>query len=208
MGGRRKMGNRGQADVPEVLEAYCRKGIKTGAAALNNKARPAATKTPFARDVRRALRTLESETLRSIEDGKSGPVPDVRSLSKSRVLKAAGRGRSQLYGAYDFLVTEIEEAQQRVRQALAAIRRRPVKTKDDLRRELATARRTADLRVRTVASTSLAQLIAKLGPENRRREKFVAEIAELRRRLGEAEQSKKTLAEINRGLLVEVNRKR
>lgn len=133
------MGDRGKADVPAVLKAYGRKGSKAGAAIVNNKARPAAAKTQFARDIRKALRTLETEALLSIEKAKSGPVPGVRSLSKSSVLRAAGRGRSQLYGAYDFLVTEIEEAQQRVRQALVAIRRRPVKTKEDLRRELTTA---------------------------------------------------------------------
>ncbi len=111
------------------------------------------------------------------------------------VAEAAGKGRSQIYGAYPYLVAEIRDAMQRVREAAKATRKSVPKTKDALERELRAVRREAKMQVRTVASTQLADLIERLGPEHRRREKDAATIAELRKRLREAEQSKATLAE-------------
>lgn len=192
--------------VPAALERY---RIKAGGQASTD-SRPAANEGElklFVRAVRRALRSLTRAALEAAKDPRRGRATRI---SVKTVAEAAGKGRSQIYAAHPYLVAEIRDAARRVREAQAASDKpQPeTKTKSQLQRELTAVRREASIQVRTIASTQLAQLHARLGPEFRRREKYSATIQELRKRLSEAEATKATLAEINKGLMIEANRGR
>jgi len=71
----------------------------------------------------------------------------------------------------------------RVRETLEETRKSVPKAKEALEREPRAVRREAKMQVRTIASTQLANLTERLGPEHRRREKDAATIAGLRKRL-------------------------
>lgn len=197
------MSTKREGSVPASLEQYRRPRPLVQKATRRQPTKNA--KKPYVRAFRRALTRLTKEAIFGLgSDGAGGAGP---TISVSSVLAAAGLGRSQLYNAYPHLLAEFATAKERV---LAALRRRGAATslsKTQLLRDLRQARKDLKARVAAVASTQLADVIKKLGPEFRRREKMAAEIAELRKRLSEAEMSKRTQANLNRSLMVEANRR-
>ena len=191
-------------DPPRAIAAF-RVPAPTGEAVDPPKALPRkGAQVPFVRDVRRALREMEAEAMVLLSTGASR---SMLRLPVSSVVRRAGRGRSQLYGAFPYLAVEIAEADARLRSAAKSAGKRVPKSKERLARELRATTTEAKRKVAVLASTQLADLVKRLGPEFRRRERLVAEVAELRQRLEEAEMSKKMLSELQKSWMVEANRR-
>ena len=191
-------------DAPKAIAAYRVREAPTDASGLAKVLPLKGAGEPFVTDVRRALAEMEAEAMATIGSGSRRPIPK---LSVSSVTRRAGRGRSQVYGAFPYLVVEISDAEQRVRSAARSAGSRVPRSKESLSREARAAKSEAKRKVAVMASMQLAELVKRLGPELRRREKHVAEVAELRQRLEEAELAKKTLLELQKSWMVEANRR-
>jgi hypothetical protein len=117
----------------------------------------------FEADVRRALARLKAEALEANAVLPQGTKP--KAFSVNAVMRASGRGRTQLYTEHKDLVAEIEQARKDVDAATAGVRMAgrgdsvPV-----LRRRLAVAEERHRKELAVMASTQLSDLVEKLGP--------------------------------------------
>jgi uncharacterized protein (DUF2164 family) len=156
-------------------------------------------------DIRKALRTQTAAALAIAGDATRRDRPPL--ITVASVTRAAGRGRSQLYNAFPYLLDEIREANQRVEVVFRATNKVGPRTKESLSAELRRLRRESKMEVARLASTQLTDLLRRMGPEFRKTEISVARVATLKRKLKEAEDARATLSAINEGWMKEVNRR-
>lgn len=190
--------------LPDDLESYRRKAAPVpGGSAV---APVVAIATAYERDVRTALARIKGEMLARIaEAGAPLKDSDVR-ISISRVVAAAGRGRTWIHLRYPNLLREIEAAQLEVLKARGERKWSRARSKRDLEKVVCELRAEMDRRVATIASQQLSDLRRRISPDVRERDAHLAEIEGLKAQLAEAERTRLDQTEIIRKLLDTNNR--